>query len=42
LTSTKLKMTIDEMLNDAKYMSLKGISNRACDNFYEMIEKYLM
>jgi len=42
LTSTKLKMAIDDMLKDEKYMKLKGISNRACDSFYEMIEKYLV
>lgn len=41
LTSTKLKMIIDEMLSDEKYMNLKGITNKACDNFYRMIEKYL-
>ncbi|MBP3285017.1 MAG: undecaprenyldiphospho-muramoylpentapeptide beta-N-acetylglucosaminyltransferase [Clostridia bacterium] len=41
LTSTKLKMTIDEMLKSEKYMTLKGISNHACDSFYEMIEGYL-
>ena len=42
LTSTKLKMMIDEMLDDEKYTNLKGVSNQACDSFYEMIEKYLV